>query len=135
MWGITPAYLQCTGIIIHDSFTNQFTLTDEQSTFKYPSALILHGTEQKSMFRLYRETTLGALRSHACLFFQLFIDLVRDTASLHQFCLLTSLAHHSYTSLDNQTNESELPARPEAFSQPHHAPSYTSNVLLPASAV
>ena len=108
MWGITPAYLQCTGIIIHDSFTSQFPHTDEHLTFKYPSVLILYGIEQKGMFRLYSETTLGALRSNACLFFQLLIDLVRDIASLHHLCLLTSLAHHSYTSLDSQTNKSGL---------------------------
>lgn len=109
MWGITPAYLQCAGIIIHDSFTLQYPRIDKHLTFKYPSALILYGIEQKSMFRLHRETTQGVFRSNACLFFHLLIDLVRDTTSAPAFPA-TSLAHDSYTSLDKLNSVLQQPA-------------------------
>lgn len=69
MWEITPAYLQCRRIIIQDSFTSQFPPTDEHLTFKYPSALILYGTEQKKVCLDYIEKLHWVLSDQMLVYF------------------------------------------------------------------
>lgn len=92
MKGIIPVYLQFTGKTIHNSFTSQFTCINKLDLQTFINFnIILHRT--KSTFRFYRETTLVLkVKSNACLFFKLLIDTVRVVTSLHQLCLLASLA-------------------------------------------